>query len=132
MLTHRAVPYLLVWAMFGLLFSCTAHAQTPVVGTERLQFDQAAPDLATAQAYVYRLVIDGVRQAVPVTVTCAGSVSPFACTTPFPALTPGDHTIALTAAVVVNGVEAESLPSVALPVRLVVAPNPPQNLRIVR
>lgn len=114
------------------LLPALAVAQTAVVGSEQIQFDQAAPDLATAQGYVYRLVIDGQRQATPVAVTCQGTASPFACTVPFPPLTPGDHTLALTAAVVVNGVEAESLPSQPISVRMVVAPNPPANLRIVR
>lgn len=124
----------IVAAALMLLSASTVQAQTnPVVGTERIQFDQAATTVTEANGLTYRLVLDGVRNPTPISVTCVGSASPFACTTAaFPALTPGDHQIALTASLVVNGVEAESLPSTPLPVRMIVAPQPPQNLRIVR
>lgn len=114
------------------LFPALASAQTPVVGNERLTWNQGAPTLATAQAYEYRAYIDG-GAGVVVPTTCTGTASPFVCSTPFPASTPGVHNtpgIEVTATLVSGTVRAESLRSAPLPFILLVAPIAPANLRI--
>lgn len=54
----------------------------------KLAWDQPASSLADAQALTYAVTVDG-GPRVTVTATCTGTVSPFLCTTPLPALTPG-------------------------------------------
>lgn len=118
------VAMLAVAAM--VMFVSCASAQT-VTSTSKLMWDQQAPDLATAQAYDYRLYPDGAA-TVPtpvVGVTCSGTASPFVCVVPFPAFTPGSHTEAATAA----NSAGESLKSTVFAFQFVVIPSPPQNLR---
>lgn len=120
-------------ALIALGVAAPALAQTAAVPAQhRLAWDQAAPSLAEAQGYQYAIYVDGGPRTVLSGVTCTGTASPWTCAVPFPALTPGDHQIRLTAAVVVGDVIAESLPSVPFDVRVVVAPQPPSGLRIVR
>lgn len=109
-----------------------AFAQTPALPTDRLGWDQAAPSLATAQAYEYGIYVDGLARAVVTGVTCAGAASPFPCVGNLPAMTPGTHSLELTAAEAGFVAATESLHSTPLPIRLVVAPAVPINTRIVR
>lgn len=130
-----------------LLFATTAFAQarapqftsgvtvqgTPVVAVagNSVQFDQAAPDLATAQSYTYQLYIDG--SGTPVVgpgSTCTGTASPFACSVKLPAsLSPGSHSVTATAKDAVAGESAQSLP---LAFTFAVTPGAPANLRIIK
>lgn len=113
------------------LFSTAAYAQTPVLGNERLTWDQAGTSLPAVQAFEYKVYIDDAVTGTVVTpVTCIGATSPFVCTTPFPASTPGSHTVSVTASAVVNTTRVESLKSAPLPFVLVVAPTAPANVRI--
>jgi hypothetical protein len=114
-----------------LLVSTAAYAQTPVLGTEQLTWNQGAASLAIAQAYEYKVYVDGAATgAVLVPVTCAGGASPFVCSTPFPPSTPGNHQFEVSATFVSGAVRAESLKSAPLPFVLIVAPTAPTNLRI--
>ena len=116
--------------LFVLALAAPVMAQTvPVSGAEQLEWDQDGPDLPNVQAYGYNAYIDGVLDSV-VAATCSGSTSPFLCTTPFPAMTPGAHSIYLTAFIPTVGGDVESLPSNTLDVILVLVPTAPQNLRI--
>ena len=102
-----------------------AHAQA--TSSAKLAWDQAAPDLATANAYTFRQYPDGSATAVVLSpVTCSGMTSPFVCQVPFPAFTPGAHTTAVTAA----NIAGESLKSTPFPFTFVVIPSVPTNLRI--
>lgn len=115
---------------FGMSASL-AHAQTAVIGTEHVAWDQSAPDLATAQSYTYSFQIDGGTSVDAVGVVCNGPSIPFSCQADFPASTPGVHSMTLTASVVVSGLRITSLPSAPLTYRLVVAPAAPGNMHIV-
>lgn len=116
-----------------LVCAAPAFAQTPVLGTERLTWDQPAATLAVAQAFEYRVYIDAAATGTVVAASCAGTASPFVCSTPFPAATPGVHNtpgIQVTATSISGTVRAESLKSTALPFVLVVAPLAPTNVRV--
>jgi hypothetical protein len=120
-------------ALLLLALASVAQAQTPATKTSQLAWDQQAPSLADAVAYEYAVYVDGgVRQVIGPT-TCQGTASPFVCQANVPALTPGDHSLTVTASDVVSiaGQPQES-PKSDPPflVRLIFAPQPPKNLRI--
>jgi hypothetical protein len=111
-----------------------ADAQTATPAST-LSWEQEAPDLATAQAYVYRTYADNATVGVVVTgVTCVvltpgTPVMTATCTGAFPAFTPGSHTICATAANAVG----ESLKSNVLAFTMVVTiPTPLRNLRVTK
>lgn len=108
------------------LWAVPAFAQTAGPGSH-LAWDQIAPDLATAQGYTYLLTADA-GTATVVAGTCTGALSPFVCTTPIPAFTPGPHTVVLTA----GNVAGASLPSAPFAFTFVVIPSTPTGLRIVK
>lgn len=113
-------------AAIVLLFSASAQAQTGTP-TSRLAWDQGAPDLATAQAYAYTYYADGATTGTALTgVTCTGTAAPFTCSAAFPAFTPGNHTLTLTA----KNVAGEGPKSSPLSFVFVVLPSAPQNVRI--
>lgn len=118
-----------VLCLLALMFCVSVisvHAQ-PATGSSKLAWDQAAPDLATAEGYGYRYYSDGQPMAVILAgVTCVGTASPFTCSAPFPAYPPGPHTIQLTA----SNAAGESLKSAPLAFVFVVVPAVPTNLRI--
>ncbi len=118
-------------ALVFLALPVLASAQQAVSGNEKVAWDQNAPDLNTAQSYVYAVYIDSGPRTVLSGVSCTGTAAPFQCQVPFPAATPGQHTLQLTAANVINGQTAESVKSAPLPFVLIVAPDAPTNLRIV-
>lgn len=93
----------------------------------KLEWDEVAADLAAAQALTFKLYPDGSVGGMPLPgVTVSGAASPFACSVPFPAFTPGNHTIQLTA----TNVAGESTRSAVFPFSFVVVPAAPVNLRI--
>lgn len=114
---------LLAAALLGI--PTLAHAQaTP---TSKLEWDQNAGNLTEAQAITYRYYPDTVPGGTVLSpVTCVGPTSPFVCNVPFPAFTPGSHTLSMTA----GNDGGESLKSSPLNFTFVVIPNPPTNLRI--
>lgn len=110
-----------------LLIASSVAAQTATTGTP-LSWDQAAPDLATAQSYSYAVSVDA-QPTVVLTATCVAPVPPataFNCSAPFPAATPGAHTLTLTA----SNAAGVSAPSAPLAFTFVVIPATPTNLRI--
>jgi hypothetical protein len=121
----------LLIALALVSFASIAQAQTPATPKSNLAWDQDAPTLAVATGYEYAVYIDAAPRLV-VAATCTGVASPFACQTPIPAMTPGDHSLAVTASdnTSVPGVTQESLKSTAFPVRLFLAPQVPKGLRI--
>lgn len=105
-----------------LLLPSLASAQTPVPSptppSTELAFDH---DGVNTDGYA--IVVDGVRQNL-------GRLTPVADGSyriPFPALTPGDHTLQIVAYNI-----AGDATSATLSVRLVVIPSAPTNLRIVQ
>ncbi len=109
-----------------LLLATTLHAQTAGT-TSALGWDQVAPSAATAQSYTYRTRADGSTTGVVLPgVTCTGAVSPYQCKAPFPAFTPGAHTLTLTA----SNAAGESAPSPVLSFTFVVIPAVPGQPRI--
>lgn len=104
----------------------TLFGQSTGTPSSKLNWDQQAPDLATAQAYTYSSYPDAVTTPTVVVGTCSGTAAPFACNTPFPAFTPGPHTLALSA----KSVAGESTKSTTLTFTFVIIPNAPINLRI--
>jgi len=115
--------WLVAWLLVGL--PCLVSAQTTATAGSKWAWDQAAPDLATAQAYTYTIYVDGAATGTVVVQTCTG-VSPISCLAPLPVLTAGAHTAALSA----KNVAGESPKTAALPFTFVTAPGAPTNLYI--
>jgi hypothetical protein len=111
----------------GVLAAGPAAAQAPVTGANKIGWDQAAPTLGEAQNYTYKYFADNATTGITLaSVTCAGTASPYQCEVPFPAFTPGNHTITLTA----GNLAGESVKSAPLSFAFVVTPGAPVNLRI--
>jgi hypothetical protein len=91
-----------------------------------LVFDQIAPDLNTANSYIYKYYPDESTTGMNLTVNCTGTASPFTCTSPMPAFTPGMHSLTITAA----NVAGESPKSSPINFTFVIIPSSPTNLRI--
>lgn len=107
--------------------SIPALAQTTGVPGQKFAWDQAAPDLATAQAYTYKHYDDGAATGVAfASVVCTGAVSPFACEVLIPAFTPGAHSVLLSA----SNVAGESPKSSPFAFTFVVTPGTPANIHI--
>jgi hypothetical protein len=109
----------------ALLLATSVFAQTATPGN-KFGFDQAAPDLASAQGYTYKIYADGAATGVVAAATCSGTAAPFACAVAIPAFTPGSHTVQLTA----TNAAGESAKSTAFTFTLVVVPTAPANLRV--
>jgi hypothetical protein len=109
-----------------LAFASPAFGQTVITGN-RLGWDQAASVLTEAQGFTYRYYPDAASTGTTLSgVTCAGATSPFQCSAPFPAFTPGAHVVMLTAA----NIAGESVKSQSMQFIFVVVPGAPANLRI--
>ena len=117
--------WLVILACVLLPGIASAQSATPV---SSIAWDQAAADLATAQALTYRYYPDGAATGTVFSgVTCSGTASPFVCSVAFPAFSPGPHTIAITAA----NTAGESAQSALVNFTFVVIPAVPANPRIV-
>lgn len=116
--------------VLALAFSGLASAQNAapqVFIAQHLTWDQAGPDLATVQGYSYQYFPDGAQTgAALVGVTCTGTASPFQCSVPLPAFTPGAHSLTLKA----SNPAGVSAASSAITFTFVVAPQAPANLAI--
>jgi len=99
--------------------------------TDQIEWDQAAPDLATAAAYMALLEVDGVERPAQA-VTCTGVASPFVCSTSIPAVTPGPHTVRVRVSESMDGVPLTSDYSVPLSFMMRAVPATPGNPRVVR
>ena len=114
---------LLCGSIFGL--SGSVWAQTPVPSptpaTTRIAFDHDGVNTDG-----YRIKIDTAEQ-VALVAECAGTGEARTCTAPFPALTPGQHTLYIIAWNVAG--EASSDPFM---VSVVVVPVKPGNIRIIK
>jgi hypothetical protein len=119
---------LILACVFVLALAGLSSAQTQVGSSSSVQWDQTAATLATANAMTFRHYDDGaVTGTVFTSVACAGASSPFVCTVAFPAYTPGNHTVAISAA----NAAGESAKSPTVAFTFLVVPTPPSNLRIV-
>lgn len=111
----------------GLLLWAVEVAAQTAIPTSKFAWDQGAATLAEAQAYTYRSYSDGAATGVVLSaVVCTGTASPFVCTVPVPAYTPGTHTVAFTAA----NLAGESAKSTTLSFTMVIQPSAPTNPRI--
>ena len=123
---------LIIVALLAVLFGGSADAQTNVTPGRTLAFDQPAVSVDEANSFEYRAYFDGSASPVslsPVVCSAAVAGSPvgtFPCEVPFPASTPGAHTMVATA----TNIGGESLPSTPFDFFFVVLPNPPRNLRL--
>lgn len=98
------------------------------IPTSKFAWNQEAPTLADAQNYTYKYYDNG--STTPQTligVTCTGTTSPFACQAPFPAFTPGNHSVTLTA----SNIAGESPKTSPLDFTFIVSPASPTNFRII-
>lgn len=109
------IPVLVLLAV--LLAPLSAVAQAPVLPTSRLGFSHDGVDTDR-----YELRVDGGAWA---TVETQEDGDIF--TVAMPALTPGEHTLALRAC----GAAGCSASSAPLPIRVVIVPSPPTDLKIV-
>jgi len=118
--------YRLLLSVVLLALSAQAFAQTGVPG-QKFAWDQVAPDLASAQAYIYKHYDDGATTGVSfAAVTCAGTTSPFQCEVLIPAFTPGPHATAISA----SNLAGESPKSAVFSFTFVVTPGSPANIHI--
>lgn len=118
----RAFLFLLV----GLVVYASPSLAQTGTSTSKLVLDQQAPDLATANAYIYRYYADGVATGTVITMTCTGTSAPYTCSGSMPAFTPGPHAVTFTAA----NVAGESAKSAVVSFTFVVIPSAPQNPRV--
>ncbi len=104
-------------------------AQSNAIPTDKLGLDIAAPDAATATAYVWRAYMDGSATATVLTGgTCAGTAPTIACQFPIPATFPaGSHTYTVSAA----NAAGEGPKSLGFTFVLTKVPSQPVSLRIV-
>lgn len=109
--------------VFSFIIQVQAQSATPL---SSLVFDQIAPDLMTANSYTYKYYPDGSITGMNLTVNCTGNASPFTCTSPMPAFTPGVHSLTVTAA----NEAGESPKSSSISFTFVIIPLAPTNLRI--
>ncbi len=114
-----------------LLALALAVPQTSATGKEKIGWDQAATDLVTAQNYKADVEIDGAIAAPSVTIACVGAASPFVCTTPFPSMTLGKHTIRVRVVETLGTTPFYSEWSDPWDVTIRVAPPTPLNLRVI-
>ena len=99
----------------------------------QLQWSQPAPDLPTAQSYLYTAIVDGGATPVALTVACTGPASPFTCVAPLPVVTPGTHALTVTASVTLTGGGTlPGTPSAQCQYQIAAAPAAPTNLTIVK
>lgn len=112
--------------VLAALFVCLpalAFAQATPAST--LAWDQPNATAAEAQAFTYTAYADGSATGTVLSgVTCSGS--PVVCTVPFPAFTPGSHTIELTA----SNSAGTSPKSAPFPFTFVIVPSTPSGIRI--
>lgn len=114
-----------------VLFATVANAQPSppgnASGNNKIGWDQDAPTLKEAQEYTYKYYADGATTGIVLTsVTCVGTVSPFQCEVPFPAFTPGAHTLTLTT----GNLAGESPKSLPLSFTFVIIPATPTGLKV--
>ena len=110
-----------------LLVPVSALAQN-ATGTSRLEWDQPNASLSEAQGFTYAVYADGSTTPTPLTgVTCVAGTPTPVCSAPFPAFTPGSHSLSLTA----TNVAGESTQSAPISFTFVVVPSAPTGLRIV-
>jgi len=114
-----------------LYMAAPAAAQAPAVPADSFGWDEAAPSLAAANAYIYEAEIDNVVRTPALTAVCTGAVSPFFCKAPIPAVTPAAHTVRIRASEVVNGQTLVSAFSTPLSFLMRAIPSTPANVRIV-
>ena len=125
LLTHTRAWWVCA-VLVGLPHIATAQAATPA---SKLAWDQVGQSVATASGASYSVYID-TGTPIPLTgaVCVVGVPTTMAtCTAPFPAMSPGAHTLTLTQ--VIAGAESpKSTPALAVVFVVVVTPT---NIRVV-
>jgi len=92
-------------------------------------WNQTAPALTDANAYVYKYYLDGATMgSVFSGVKCTGSAAPFACAVKIPTFSPGQHSLTITAA----NSTGESAQSVPFAFVYGNPPPSPNNISIIR
>lgn len=117
---------LLYVVAIAFVLTGTVQAQTATPSNSIL-WDQGGPDVVTVNAYTFKYYPDGAAAGVAFTaaVVCTGTAAPFTCKVPYPAFTPGPHTVQITA----SNVAGESPKSAPLSFTFTVVPSAPTNLR---
>lgn len=119
----------IVLIILVIALAVPTEAQTPPIATanSRLAWGMPAPDLATAQSYTYRYYPDAAATGTVLnSVTCTGTVTPFACEVAFPLFSQGNHTLKLSAA----NAAGEGVPSAPFAFSFVGKPGTPINITI--
>lgn len=94
--------------------------------SSKFAVDQAGPDLASVNAYTFKVYADGSASGQALPMTCSGPSSPFTCVATIPAYTPGSHTVTFSA----TNVAGEGAKSAPLTFQLVIVPSAPSNPRV--
>lgn len=118
--------------ILGGMGATPALAQSPAVPSDRLGWTQSAGAAEIADL-TFGVYVDGSKVALP-TATCvaAATTGMYDCVAPFPAMTPGAHTLELVAIRTMGTTVLESAKSVPLAVTFVVVPSAPQSPRVVK
>lgn len=110
-----------------LLVAAPCFAQTPATKASRLGWTQQAESLADAQALTFTIYVDVLPGVAMVNPACSDAPAQmYQCEGALPAMTPGQHSLALTA----TSAGQESDKSSPLALRLVVVQTP-TGLRII-
>jgi hypothetical protein len=116
---------LLLVGILWLLWVTPVFAQA--AAGKQLVWDQGNATAAEAQVFTYRMYADGaVTGTVLSGVTCAVVATVVTCQVPFPAFTPGAHTLQLSA----ENAAGEGPKSAAFSFTFVIVPSAPAALRI--
>jgi len=98
-----------------------------------LYWDQSAPTVQAASAYVYTLYVNGLTNSTLTNVSCTGTASPYTCTgMSYLTLSQGSYNLTLTAHEVGDGTSGPSLPyTLLVPVSPYPSPDwAPKNVTI--
>ena len=97
---------------------------------ERMGWDIPGSSLAEITAFEYGALVDGAPSVIVLNVTCVEDGGQFSCTGDFPSMTPGMHSLTLTARRISGNTGVTSMESNILMVDLLIAAGIPTNLRI--
>lgn len=121
-------------SLLGLSLVFLSYTETSAqVGTSATVAYDMPSEVTTAvlaSSLTHRVWLDSSNTPIQLTPTCTAVGTAVSCSTPLPALTVGNHTLAITIAN--SEGESDRAPIPPLSFTVIVKPNPVKNVRIVR